>query len=285
MRMRSLFDSKHNSAEILFINQFLQYPIESRILKIKELILDNQIDFILKMAILHPEIAQASRSQKLSKHWADLWATLGVLITQNPQIILHDQPGVNKFDLFAGIYFYKEALMGGKTLTLSLSALQLASLKKAMFFHSIHAQQAYNAHQYARIASGDVPVEEMIAIMKTIIAMCKLLVKDYGSYAFWMTAEACIMYTQVMKKQGNIDEFVLAKTCAQKALYSAQAILNESKKAIFNASLGETLTHILELEHQDVNKLIQQIEPYFNQDEPKNLEEKEDNQSDNFCVI
>ena len=103
-----------NSINHLFLTIFEPLSEEDKIKKIHELINANQFDAIVKYACNAQSFKYICTLNEFSHIWVSLWSTYGVLINNDPQKVLYDQPTSSKFELFLGIYFYYKAYKSAK---------------------------------------------------------------------------------------------------------------------------------------------------------------------------
>ncbi|CDZ76571.1 hypothetical protein BN59_00845 [Legionella massiliensis] len=233
--------------DLLFSSKINKEVLDAQML-INELVRNNNLDSIVKLAHLNASFEEQCKSAENNKHWEALYAIIGYAISapqeQAVNFLMHDN--TSSFDLLRGAYYFNKSQVVRSELHKESSPNEflyneLLFLEAAIKYQSIHAIQRYNRYLYQLIDDVNQPAEFKKDCYKKIINNCKSVLELYGSYAYMMLAEAFFKVTQFYLKTDNWFAACATLQAALNATDKAQEYLDQSKYSIHNASLGRGL--------------------------------------------
>ncbi|CAM2951169.1 Uncharacterised protein [Legionella steigerwaltii] len=204
-----------------------------------ELIKNQKIEAIARIAHHHHEFATFCNRTELKDYWEKIWCAYGVALSQQknvPLILFFSHLQLNQFNLVRGAYFFYLSQEIRKEIKRDFGYSEIESLKLAIRYGSVHAIQRYNEYIYSQLQHAH--DKESEPLYQELISNSKLMLPHYGSYGYMVLAEALAHYCFWLLKNSEMEKAQEAYTRALESLDYAQLILKDSQYSIHNASMG-----------------------------------------------
>ncbi|MDF1655234.1 MAG: DUF5630 domain-containing protein [Coxiellaceae bacterium] len=216
---------------------------------------DRHLPFIIKASHHNDIFAAFCATEPFKERWGVVSATQMILLCSKlalPTFDLELKNSISAFNHMCGLYLCVKSLKVAELFPdTEFPPLVAKYLEYAFTTHrSIHALQRYNAYRYQEIDKELAKPEPDFEIIESsyleIIASCQSMIKDYGSYACMMLAEANTRAALFYSKKPDKT----AKECRQahhffslamRSCEKANAKMAESESAIAFASLNQGL--------------------------------------------
>ncbi|CEG57457.1 DUF5630 domain-containing protein [Legionella fallonii] len=264
---------KNNVPYAIFLNNFHACTLPQKIQKIHNLIGSGKIEVIIQLAELDTAFNEICRLPDFNEQWISAWSTYGVLITNDVDKRLYDQPRANnKFELLLGIYYYYQALDTASKFKKDYSASEINYLERAIKYKSIHACQRYIKYVYSQFI--DSKYEYSNELFCKVIRQIQPLLPIYGCYAYIMLTEAYVRYGLFLKSCGHTADTNKAFSSALQASQQAQKTFQLNSVSIYNASFGGTIAESNSLglsDIEDISILVQNLEQGVEQEDLLNI--------------
>ncbi|MDF1758981.1 MAG: DUF5630 domain-containing protein [Coxiellaceae bacterium] len=207
--------------------------------------------FIIKAGLYSQPFKTFCSTAPFDAQWSILSCSQMLLLCGRlklPTFNLEFKNSISPLDHMCGLYLCNESLKIAKRFTGDeFPSLAAGYLLHAVTAHrSIHALQHYNAYRYQEIskelAKPAPDFEKVKDSYMEMIADCKSMTKDYGSYAYMMLAEANTRMALFFSNKPDKT----ARECRQASHFFTQAIDNcrEADKLIITSAPAITFASL-----------------------------------------
>ena len=190
-------------------------------------------DSVFQLYCNHPE---------LKTYWSKKWCAYGVVLSVQEQlkpVLFHAQSNLNNCDLVRGAYFFHLAKAVKNKMKADFMCSEMAFIKQAVKYGSVHAIQRYNEYLYYKLQSAS--DEDKDGLYNELIVNSQLMLPAYGSYGHMVVAEAFGSYALWLLEANQMDRAKDYYASTLTSIDCATAILEDSRFSILNASLGRGL--------------------------------------------
>lgn len=241
--MKLFSESLHNQlnlnpADYLILQEIEEKKKDSK--SISDYIESFSAPVIIKLANHSDKFLHHCKNSGLDFIWRQRWIAYGTLLMPEGTSFANYET-TNEFDRFRGIYFFYQAYQIAKRQQGRFSDNEIPFLKNAIKYNSIHAILRYSHHRYQLFDSKSLSVSEYQDDLLTTIRCCRKLTDNYGSFAYLMLAEAYFRMCKISIEEKNIPGIEKNCSAAVACCDYANQVLDESRDAILNASLGQGL--------------------------------------------